>query len=89
MATVGTDSDKPRKDRPPGNGAYPVWKTFALFSGAGLQLGVNIVVFAYLGRLAGLHYHKSWLVAVGALVGIITGASGLVIMLRRMMGDSR
>ncbi|MBX6352102.1 MAG: hypothetical protein IRZ10_02105 [Thermoflavifilum sp.] len=46
-------------------------------------------MFAYLGRLAGLHYHKSWLVAVGALVGIITGASGLVIMLRRMMGDSR
>jgi hypothetical protein len=89
VAKVGPRDIEPGHDRPPGKGSHSVWKTFAVFSGAGLQLGVSIVVFAYLGRLAGLHYHKPWLIAVGTLVGIVVGVSGLAVLVKQMLGDLR
>jgi hypothetical protein len=87
VATVEQGDKRSGGAKKPGKDSYQVWKTFAFFSGAGLQLGVSIVVFAYLGRLAGVHWHKPWLVAVGALVGIVVGASGLAVLVKQILGD--
>ncbi|MCL6548505.1 MAG: hypothetical protein K6T30_06315 [Alicyclobacillus sp.] len=63
------------------------WKTFALFSGATLQLATCIVVFGYLGHLAALRMHHSWITAAGVAVGVVVGSSGLAFLAKQVLGD--
>ncbi len=64
-----------------------MWKTFAVFSGASLQVAVNIIVFAYLGYRLGLRWHIPWLVAVGVFAGFAIGATGLAFIIKRLLGE--
>ncbi|GGJ10927.1 hypothetical protein GCM10010885_20190 [Alicyclobacillus cellulosilyticus] len=63
------------------------WKTFAVFSGATLQLGACTVVFGYLGHLLALRWHAVWLTAAGTLAGVVVGASGLAFLVKQWLGD--
>lgn len=64
-----------------------LWKTFAVYSGATLQLAVSIVVFTYLGHRLANQTHHSWITIVGAVVGVIVGASGLAFLAKKILGD--
>ena len=64
-----------------------LWKTFAVYSGATLQLAVSIVVFGYLGYRLAVHTHHAWLTVVGVIFGVIVGASGLAFLAKQILGD--
>lgn len=74
------ESEKPQKEANP-------WKTFAVFSGATLQLAVSVVVFGYLGARLGAETHHVWLTIVGVIVGVVVGASGLAFLAKQILGD--
>lgn len=69
------------------SGSYSMWKTFAFFSGALLQLVACMVVFAYMGRLLGARWERPWLTAVGVLVGLLVGISNLTFLIKRILGE--
>lgn len=69
------------------SGSYSLWKTFAFFSGALLQLVACMVVFAYTGHLLGVRWEKPWLTAAGVLVGLLVGVSNLTFLIKRILGD--
>ncbi|WP_232302199.1 hypothetical protein [Alicyclobacillus hesperidum] len=64
-----------------------VWKTFAVFSGAILQLGGSIVGFGILGHYIGAQTHHVWLTILGVIVGVVVGASGLAFLAKQILGD--
>ncbi|GMA57546.1 hypothetical protein C7445_103145 [Alicyclobacillus sacchari] len=64
-----------------------VWKTFAVFSGAILQLGGSIVGFGILGHYIGAQTHHVWLTILGVMVGVVVGASGLAFLAKQILGD--
>lgn len=63
------------------------WKTFAVYSGATLQLAVCIVVFTLLGVHFAHQLHHVWLTVVGAIVGVVVGGSGLAVLAKQILGD--
>ncbi|RIV20992.1 hypothetical protein D2Q93_10915 [Alicyclobacillaceae bacterium I2511] len=63
------------------------WKTLAVYSGATLQLGTSVVVFALLGHGLALRWHAPWVTAAGALVGVVVGGTGLVFLAKQILGD--
>lgn len=65
------------------------WKTLAVYSGATLQLGTSVVVFAYLGHDLALHWHAPWVTAAGAVVGVVVGGTGLAFLAKQILGDRR
>jgi hypothetical protein len=64
-----------------------MWKTFAVCSGASLQLAVSVVVFGFLGYRLGLKTHHVWFTVGGVIVGVIVGASGLAFLAKQILGD--
>lgn len=63
-----------------------MWKTFALFSGAILQLAVAMVVFGFLGHLLAQKWHQVWLNIIGVLVGVVVGSAGFGILAKQLLG---
>ena len=63
------------------------WKAFAVFSGLGLQLLVNMLVFGYLGHLLAVRWHHAWITALGVLAGLGVGVYGVSYLIKRMLGD--
>lgn len=64
-----------------------MWRTFAVFSGASLQVAVSIIVFGYLGYRMGLRWHIPWLTALGVFAGFVIGATGLGFIIKRLLGE--
>ncbi len=86
MVAAFTNDDGPDEDTKSPE-TYRVWKTFAVFSGASLQVAINMIVFGYLGYRMGLRWHLPWLTAVGVLVGLAVGATGLGFIIKRLLGE--
>ncbi|GMA63546.1 hypothetical protein GCM10025859_39860 [Alicyclobacillus fastidiosus] len=63
------------------------WKTFAVYSGATLQLAVCIVVFTFLGYHFAEQLHHVWLTVIGTILGVVVGGSGLAILAKQILGD--
>lgn len=80
---VQTIADKDKEPR----SEFRPWKTFALFSGATLQLATCIVVFGYLGHLLALRWHHAWVTAAGVAAGVVVGSSGLAFLAKQVLGD--
>jgi len=64
-----------------------MWKTFAVYSGATLQLGASIVVFGYFGHILAQNWHRPWLTAIGVVLGVVVGATGLAWLAKQILGD--
>lgn len=79
-AFANDDGEKP-------SGTSQIWRTFAVFSGASLQVAANIIVFGYLGYRMGLHWRLPWLTVVGVFVGFTVGATGLGFIIKRLLGE--
>ncbi|MCF8567152.1 AtpZ/AtpI family protein [Alicyclobacillus tolerans] len=82
---VDTIEDRGKKP----NGQFNAWKTFAFFSGATFQLAASVVVFGYLGNLLAHRWHHAWVTAVGVVLGVFVGGSGLAFLAKQIMGDKR
>ncbi len=67
--------------------SFREWKAVAVFSGLGLQLLVNMLVFGYIGHLLAASWHRSWMTAIGVLVGLGVGIYGVSYLIKRMLGD--
>jgi len=63
------------------------WKAFAVFSGLGIQLVVNMLVFGYLGHLFAVRWNRPWVTAIGVLLGLGVGVYGVAYLIKRMLGD--
>jgi hypothetical protein len=64
-----------------------MWKTFAVYSGATLQLAVSVIVFGYLGHRLAVQTHHEWMIALGVVLGVVVGASGLAFLIKNILGD--
>ncbi|WP_245630260.1 hypothetical protein [Alicyclobacillus acidiphilus] len=80
-------ADQRRPDAPKEKSQPSQWKTFAVFSGAMLQLGGCIVGFGFLGHILAVQSHHVWLTILGVIVGVVVGASGLVYLAKQILGD--
>lgn len=80
-------ADQRRPKSPKEKSEPSQWKTFAVYSGAMLQLGGCIVGFGYLGHLLGSRSHHIWLTILGVIVGVVVGASGLAYLAKQILGD--
>ncbi len=69
------------------NDGRSVWLLYAIFSGATLQLAVNMVVFGYLGSLVAHHYHQVWWTLLGVGFGLFSGGSTFYILIKRLVGE--
>lgn len=79
------DEQHPKSDKSP-TGQNP-WKTFAVFSGATLQLAVSVCVFGFLGYHFGEQTHHVWLTVLGVIVGVVVGGTGLAFLAKQILGD--
>jgi hypothetical protein len=66
-----------------------MWKTFAFYSGATLQLVVSMLVFGFFGRQLSKMWHSIWPTVIGVAVGVVVGTSGLVLLAKRILGGKR
>jgi purine-cytosine permease-like protein len=80
------ENEQQPKSKKPSTSQNP-WKTFAVFSGATLQLAVSVVVFGYLGVHFGQQTHHAWLSVVGVILGVVVGGSGLAFLAKQILGD--
>ncbi|MDP9727765.1 hypothetical protein ACOJUR_00340 [Alicyclobacillus tolerans] len=64
-----------------------MWKTFAVYSGATMQLAVSVIVFGYLGHRLAVEIHQMWLTFGGVLLGVAVGVSGLAFLIKKLLGD--
>lgn len=71
------------------NDERSIWLLYALYSGATLQIAVNIAVFGYLGSIAARHFHQVWWILVGVAFGVFIGGSTFVILVKRLVGETR
>ncbi len=69
------------------NDGRSVWLLYAIFSGATLQLAVNMVVFGYLGSLLAHHFHQVGWTLIGVGFGLFTGGSTMYILMKRVLGE--
>lgn len=85
MVSAFSNEQQPKSDKSQSN--QKMWKTFAIYSGATLQLAVSVVVFGFLGYHFGQQTHHVWLTIIGVIVGVIVGGSGLAFLAKQLLGD--
>lgn len=80
-----TDEQHPKSDK--SKSEPNQWKTFAVYSGATLQLAVSICVFGFLGYHFAQQTQHAWLTILGVIVGVVVGGSGLAFLAKQILGD--
>ena len=69
------------------NDGRSVWLQYAVFSGATLQIAVNMVVFGYFGSLLAHHWHQFGWTLLGVGFGLFLGGSTFIILIKRLVGE--
>ncbi|WAH36869.1 hypothetical protein [Alicyclobacillus dauci] len=87
MVSKFADEQQPTTEKSKSPSSQNPWKTFAVFSGATMQLAVSVVVFGFLGYHFAAKTHHVWLTILGVIVGVVVGASGLAFLAKQILGD--